>query len=98
MYAAGAPVGFLIDSYGPRLGVLTGAFLMGLGYTLLHRGMGISKLQLEDRSSLRTDKHTIGVLDRYRCHGYVSSPLSLELLAPLLLLERSRQVKSFGPV
>lgn len=39
MYAAGAPVGFFVDTYGPRLGVLVGAFLLGLGHTLLHRGM-----------------------------------------------------------
>ena len=44
MYAAGAPVGFLIDSYGPRRGVMLGAFLMGLGYTLLHRGMRVGML------------------------------------------------------
>jgi hypothetical protein len=38
MYAAGVPVGFLVDSKGPRLGVMLGAFTLGLSYALLHRG------------------------------------------------------------
>jgi hypothetical protein len=38
MYGAGVPVGFLVDSKGPRLGVMLGAFILGLGYALLNRG------------------------------------------------------------
>lgn len=38
MYIAGIPVGFLVDSKGPRPGVLLGGLSLGLGYLILQRG------------------------------------------------------------
>lgn len=38
MYAAGIPVGLLVDSRGPRPGVMMGAFLLGIGYFMMHKG------------------------------------------------------------
>ena len=42
MYAAGIPLGLLVDSKGPRLGSLIGAIALGLGYFLLHQGARIA--------------------------------------------------------
>lgn len=38
MYAAGIPVGLLVDAKGPRPGVMLGGLLLGMGYLILHRG------------------------------------------------------------
>ena len=38
MYAAGIPVGLFVDSKGPRPGVMMGAFLLGIGYYVMHKG------------------------------------------------------------
>jgi hypothetical protein len=38
MYIAGIPVGLLVDSKGPRPGVLLGGLSLGSGYLILQRG------------------------------------------------------------
>ncbi|KAL8765231.1 MAG: hypothetical protein Q9209_007624 [Squamulea sp. 1 TL-2023] len=40
MYAGGIPVGILVDSKGPKPGVILGGTLMGSGYFAMHRGIG----------------------------------------------------------
>ena len=39
MYAAGIPIGLLVDTKGPRPGALFGAVSLGAGYFSLYRGM-----------------------------------------------------------
>ena len=39
MYAAGVPIGFLVDAKGPRPGVLFGGLAMGGGYLALQQGV-----------------------------------------------------------
>lgn len=39
MYGTGIPVGLLIDSKGPRPGVLTGMLALGSGYFLIYKGL-----------------------------------------------------------
>lgn len=39
LYAAGVPVGLLTDTKGPRISMLLGAALMGLGYFPIYLGM-----------------------------------------------------------
>ena len=39
MYGTGIPVGLMIDSKGPRPGVLIGALALGSGYYLIHIGL-----------------------------------------------------------
>lgn len=39
MYGTGIPVGLLIDSKGPRPGVLIGALALGSGYFLIYKGL-----------------------------------------------------------
>lgn len=47
MYAAGIPVGLLVDSRGPRPLVLLGGLGLGIGYLLLHRGaVGAAKFEM----------------------------------------------------
>ena len=38
MYTAGIPVGLLVDSKGPRPGVVLGSVLLGVGYYFQYRG------------------------------------------------------------
>ncbi len=38
MYTAGIPLGLLVDSRGPRPGVLLGAVFLGIGYFSMYRG------------------------------------------------------------
>ncbi len=39
MYASGIPLGLMVDSKGPRPGVLIGALALGSGYYLIHKGL-----------------------------------------------------------
>ena len=39
MYGTGIPVGLLIDTKGPRPGVLIGVLALGSGYFLIYKGM-----------------------------------------------------------
>lgn len=57
MYAAGIPVGLLVDAKGPRPGVLLGSITMGAGYLGVHQGMALQtreRLLAHDPISLRT--------------------------------------------
>ena len=45
MYAAGVPVGLLVDGKGPRPGVLLGSVTMGAGYLGVHQGMGLRTMR-----------------------------------------------------
>lgn len=37
MYGAGIPMGILVDTRGPRLPVMIGAFALGIGYFPMHK-------------------------------------------------------------
>ena len=39
MYASGIPLGLLVDSKGPRPGVLLGSIAIGTGYFAMYKGM-----------------------------------------------------------
>ena len=54
MYASGIPVGLLVDSKGPRPGVLMGSTLLGSGYFSLHRGTAPSLSLYRARLTLRS--------------------------------------------
>jgi len=41
MYASGIPLGYMIDTRGPRPGVFIGTFALGGGYYPIKKGQGI---------------------------------------------------------
>lgn len=56
MYGTGIPVGVLIDSKGPRPGVLIGVLAIGSGYFLIYKGLcstTLSSRSSDERSSLQ---------------------------------------------
>lgn len=92
MYAAGIPVGLLVDSKGPRPGVLMGGLALGGGYFMLHRG---ARLPSEvEKSFLTVWKRTKPELVRSACRGYVFIlPLLVSVARPLFL-DQSKHVRS----
>lgn len=46
MYAAGIPVGLLVDSRGPRPGALLGAVSLGVGYFCIYKCTEFQKPQI----------------------------------------------------
>ncbi len=56
MYGTGIPVGLLIDSKGPRPGVLIGVLAIGSGYFLIYKGLwstAFSSRSPDERFSLQ---------------------------------------------
>lgn len=70
LYAAGVPVGLLTDTKGPRISMLLGATLMGLGYFPIYLGMlrssGPRDFMLMIRDSLCRRKRECGLRNHSR--------------------------------